>query len=133
MARRIAAVPPGFIFLLALILNADLLFSAVDGTRLVQQVEAAAGQGLNCHEVYQARAIYAYFDLQRPQQGEALYLLSLAWPIWFAVSMGIAFGLTGVMGGLKRWRWLPVLIMGLLVLLLILYLPTVAKISCAID
>ena len=133
MARRITTVPLGFIFLLALVLNVYLLFSAVDGTRLVQQVEAAAGQGLNCHELYQARAINAYFDLQHPQQGEALYLFSLAWPVWFAVSMGIAFGVTGVMAGLKRWRWLPILIMGLLVLLLILYLPTVAKISCAID
>jgi hypothetical protein len=133
MARRLPHVSLVLIFLLALVLNVYVLFSAVDGTRLVQQVEAAAGQGLNCHEVYQARAINAYFDLQHPQQGEALYLLSLAWPVWFAVSIGIAFGLTGVMAGLKRWRWLPILIMGLLVLLLILYLPAIAKISCAID
>ncbi len=133
MVRRITAVPLGFIFLLALVLNAYLLFSAVDGTRIVQQVEAAAGQGLTCMELYQARAINTYFDLQRPQQGEALYLFSLAWPIWFALSIGIAFGLTGVIDGLKRRRWLPILIMSLLVLLLILYLPTIAKISCAID
>jgi hypothetical protein len=133
MVRHITAVPLGLIFLLALVLNVYLLFSAVDGTRIVQQVEAAAGRGLNCNELYQARAINAYFDLQRPQQGEALYLFSLAWPIWFALSIGIAFGLTGVADELKRWRWLPVLIMGLLVLLLILYLPSVAKISCAID
>ena len=133
MVRRITAVPLGFIFLVALAFNMYLLFSAADGARIVQQVEAAAGQGLNCDELYQARAINAYFDLQRPQQGEALYLFSWAWPIWLALSIGIAFGLTGVIDGLKRWRWLPILIMGLLVLLLILYLPTVAKISCAID
>ena len=133
MVRRITAVPLGFIFLLALVLNVYLLFCAVDSTRIVQQVEAAAGQGLNCDELYQARVINAYLDLQRPQQGEALYLFSLAWPIWFALSIGIAFGLTGVIDGLKRRRWLPILIMSLLVLLLILYLPTIAKISCAID
>ena len=133
MVRRIAVVPMGFLFLLALVLNVYLLFSAVDGAHIVQQVEAAAGQRLNCNELYQARTINAYFDLQHPKQGEALYLFNLAWPIWFALSIGIALGLAGVIDGLKRWRWLPMFIMGLLVLLLILYLPTVAKISCAID
>ncbi len=133
MAYRIAAVPLGSVFLFALVLNGYLLFSAVDGARVVRQAESAAGQGLNCLDLYQARAINTYFDVQRPQQGQALYLLGSTWPIWFVLSMGVAFGLAGVIDGRKRWRWLPVIIMGLLVVLLILYLPTIAKISCAID
>ena len=84
-------------------------------------------------ELYQVRAINTYFDQQHPQQGEALYLLSSVWPIWFVLSMGLAFGWAGVIDIPKRWRWLPVFSMSLLVLLLILYLPSIARISCAIE
>ena len=133
MIRRITTVPLLGIFPLALVLNLYLLFSVMDGARIVQQVEAAAGRALSCEELYQARSINTYFDLQHHPQGEALYLFGLAWPIWFALSLGIAFGLMRIMDRQKRWRWFPILVTGLLLLLLILYLPTVAKISCAID
>ena len=72
MVHRITAISLGSIFLLVLVLNGYLLFSAVDGTRIVRQVESAAGRGLSCMELYQARAINDYFEFQRPQEGEAL-------------------------------------------------------------
>ena len=133
MIRRITTMSLGSIFLLVLVFNGYLLFSAMDGSRIVQQVQSAAGHGLNCMELYQARAINTYFDSQRPREGKALYLLSTTWPIWFVLSIGVAFGLAGVIGMERRWHWLPVLSMSVFVLWLILYLPTIAKISCAID
>ena len=133
MIRRITTVPMGFVFLLAVALNVYLLLSVMDGARVVQQVEATAGQGLSCMDFYQARTINAYFDLQHPAQGQVLYLFSLTWPVWFALSIGLAFGLMGMLAGLKRWRRVPLLSMGLLLFLLALYLPTLVKISCAID
>jgi hypothetical protein len=133
MVRHIIAKPLGFIFLLALVINVYVLFSAADGARILQQVETVAGRALNCEELYQARTINAYFETQRPRQAETLFLFNLTWPIWLALSIGISFGLTAVMDGLKRWRWLPISVMAPLILLLIFYLPTIAKISCAID
>ena len=133
MLRHITTILLGLIFLLALVLNSYLLFSAADGARIVRQDETATGRGLNCEELYQARAVNAYFETQRPRQAETLYLFNLTWPIWLALSMGISFGLTAVIGGLKRWRWLPIFVMGPLVIMLIYYLPTVVKIGCAID
>jgi hypothetical protein len=133
LVRHITSIPLSFIYLLALVLNVYLLFSAADGARIVQQVEADAGRGLNCEELYRARAINAYFDTQRPMQAETLYLFNLTWPIWLALSIGISFGLTAVIDLLKRWRWLLIFVMVPLVILLIFYLPTIAKISCAID
>ena len=133
MVRTIISILLGFIFLLAVVLNGSLLFGAADGARILRQVEAAAGRGLNCEELYQARTINTYFETQRPRQAELLYLFNLTWPIWLALSMGISFGLTAVMDALKRWRWLPIFVMAPLVLLLIFYVPTIAKIGCAID
>ena len=133
MIRRITTVPLGFVFFVAVILNVYLLFNVMDGARVVQQVEATAGQSLSCHDFYQARTINDYFDFQHSAQGQALYLFSLAWPVWFALSIGLAFGLTALLDGLKRWRRVPLISMGLLLLLLTLYLPTLIKISCAID
>ncbi len=133
MALRLTRVSLGSIFLLAVVLNGFLLFSALDGARLVQQVEATAGQGLTCLDWYHTRSISAYFDVQHPQQGNALYLLNLAWPVWLALSIGIAFVFARVIDRTKRWRWLLILGMSLLVLGLIVYLPTIAKISCAIE
>jgi len=133
MRRHITAILLSLIFLLALVLNGYVLFSAADGARIVRQVETAAGRGLNCEEWYQARAVNAYFETLRPRQAEMLYLFNLSWPIWLALSIGISFGLTAAMDGLKRWRWLPIFVMAPLVILLIFYLPAVAKIGCAID
>ena len=133
MRRHITAILLSLIFLLALVLNGYVLFSAADGARILQQVETAAGKGLNCEELYQARAVNAYFETLRPRQAEMLYLFNLSWPIWLALSIGISFGLMAVMAGLKRWRWLPIFVMTPLVILLIFYLPTVAKIGCAIE
>src|SRR5512140_3956788 len=91
MVPRITRLSLGSIFLLAVVLNGYLLLSAMEGARLVQPVEAAAGPGLTCLDWYHTRSISAYFDIQHPLQGNALYLLNLAWPIWLAVCMGIAF------------------------------------------
>ncbi len=133
MAHRILTALLGFLFLSALALNGYLLHGAVDGARIVKQVESAAGQALSCRELYQSRDINAYFEVQHPQEGNALYLLSLAWPVWFALSIGTALGLAGMVDRKKSWHWLPVIGMSLLVLGLILYLPAIAKINCAID
>ncbi len=132
MTRRIAIVLMGSLFLLALALNGYLLATAVDGARVVQQVESAAGHGLTCFELYQARSIDAYYA-QRPAQGFGLFLLSLTWMLWFPVSIGSALGLAAVIGGPARWRWLPVAGMSLLVLGLVLYLPAIGKIMCATE
>jgi hypothetical protein len=127
------AIISEIIYLLVLVFNGYLLFGAVDGTRIVQDAEAAAGQKLTCMELYQARTINTYFDLQRPQEGRALYLFGSLWPGWLVVSMGVAFGSMAGTGAQKRWRWLPVAGMGLLVLGLVFYLPVIVKISCAIE
>jgi hypothetical protein len=133
--RRAAAFPLGVLFLVVLLLNVYLLLNVAGGAQIIQQVEAAQGRSLSCYELYEARAIDAYFYPARRTAGEAIYLLSITctWPLWLGLSIGAALWYTSLMKRKTRWRWFPVWVMGILVLLLILYLPIVAKITCAID
>lgn len=129
------ALPPSVLFGVVLLLNVYLLLNIAGGAQIVQQAEAAQGRSLGCSELYEARAIDAYFYPARQTAGDFIYLLSttFTWPLWLALSGGTALWCTHRLTHKTRWRLFPIWIMGVLLLLLVCYLPAVVGITCAID
>ena len=131
--RRMTVFPVGALFLIVLLLNVYLLLNLVTGAHVVQQVEAVQGRTLSCYELYEVRTIDAYFYPAQSVAGDVIYWLSFTWPFWLALSGGAALLCMYFLRQRARWRWLPIGLMGGLLVLLILYLPVVMKIACAID
>ncbi len=133
LTKRAAAFPSGALFLAVLLLNVYLLFNLVKGAQIVQQVEVTQGRSLSCYELYQARALDAYFYPAQSVAGDVIYGLSFTWPLWLALSGGVALLCMIFLRQKARWRWLPIGLMGGLLVLLVLYLPVAMKIACAIE
>ena len=133
MIRRIIVVFLGNLFVLVFLFNAYLLFSLVNGARVVREAEAVAGHDLNCYELYNTQSIEAYFYPDRAWQGDTIYLSAVMFPVWLGASIGLPFALTVVLGKRKRWHWSPLILITPLLLLIGAHLGVLGKLVCALE
>jgi hypothetical protein len=133
MVRRISVILLGILFAFVLLFNVYLLFGLVGGARVVREAEAVAGHALNCFELYETRSIEAYFYPERARQGDTIYLSAVMFPFWLGVSIGLPFALTAVLGRRKRWHWLPLILITLLLLPIGAHLGVLGKLVCALE
>ena len=108
------------------------LWAAVASAPIIQQVEAELGRGLTCEEAYAHREINAYFYPQRAAQGDTLYTFSLFAPFVLLIFAALLAGIVRY-DRLPRWRWVLVALGGVLLAVLVLHLPVINTIVCAIE
>ena len=133
MTRRIVVAFLGILFVFVLLFNIYLLFSLIDGARVVREAEIAAGRDLSCVELYEARSIDAYFYPDRARQGDTIYLSAVMFPLWLGASIGLPFALTVALGRQKRWHWFPVILIAPLLILIGTHLGVLGKLVCALE
>lgn len=109
-----------------------VLWTAASSAPVVQQIEANLGRPLTCDEAYNHREINNYFYPQRAAQGDALYRFSLVSP-FFLLGFAILLAAIGYSGSLNRLRW-PLVAVGLLLFAgLLVYMPVIRTIACAVE
>ena len=133
MVRRIIVVLVGILFAFVFLFNVYLLFSLVDGARVIRKAESAAGHDLSCFELYETRSIDEYFYPDRARQGDTIYLSAVMFPAWLGVTIGLPFALTVVLGRQKRWNWFPLILITPLLLLIGAHLGALGKLVCALE
>ena len=101
----------------------------IDGASVVQQAELQAGHKLTCEELYHEETIESYYSVHR-ERGDVLYFFSFFAFLWipFLGFMGVMFVRT-----FWRLRWVAGAATVSLIILILLYLPVVGKISCALE
>lgn len=121
------------LFLLSLAINAFVIFSVVDGSQIVREVEAQVGHPLGCYEAYSQRKINNYFYPERHTQGEAIYIFSIFYPFWLLACSIVSIALSILWKTGKLYRWLPVIITGGIVVYIARVTPMLNILACALD
>lgn len=123
----------GILFVLSLVLNTFLVFSVVDGSRIVREVEAKVGHRLSCDEAYNQREINNYFVPERRQRGKVIYAFDVLAPLWLLASIIVSIGLSIFWKTDRFYRWLPIIITDLILIYFVLAMPMIKTLGCALD
>lgn len=137
--RRLAAGVNTFFALLLIVtilLQALLIYSAGFGTSIIQQVEAEIGHSLSCDEAYDHREIDGFFYPDHATQGNILYLATLCGPFWMGLLVLLLLSgslVTPIRQQAARLKWLLTGVVVALMIPILIYLPTIQKIACAVE
>ncbi len=137
---RILAAGVNTLFTLLLIvtilLQALLIYSAGFGAPIIQQVEAEIGHSLSCGEAYVHREIDGFFYPDYRAQGDILYLAALCGPFWMGLLLLLILSgslVTPIRQQAARLKWLLTGVVVALMIPVLIYLPTIQKIACAVE
>lgn len=132
MSSRVIRVSLLTVYLGAVVIVSLILATAVISAPVVRQVEAGLGHPLTCDQAYANREINNYFYPQRTLQGDTLYWFSLIAP-FFLFGFAILLGVIGCSDSLKRLRW-PLVGLGLVLFAaLLIYMPVIRIVACAVE
>ena len=85
----VAAISSILVAIVAFVINSFLVFSAIDGKRLIERVETEAGRELTGYELYsEYREVNAYYYPPRESRGDVLYWFNALSLPWIVVSIG---------------------------------------------
>lgn len=109
------------------------LWAAVISVPVIQQVEVSIGNPLTCEAAYEHQEINNYFYPENTLPANALYLFSLVSP-FFLFGFAALLVAIALYERLKhRLRWLLVSLGVLLGAALIVYMPVIRLVACAVE
>lgn len=132
MVRHRVSILLGALFSFALLCNGLLIVRLIDGARVLRQAAARVGHPLSCLELYYYRELATYFDGQ-PMYGSLIYIYRHISTLWLSICIALALGVTFAWKAHLSLRWLPIVLMGALLVAILSMTPTVEAIRCAIE
>jgi hypothetical protein len=132
MAVRVKQISLMGSYLVLTTILALALWAAVISVPIIRQTEVQVGGSLTCQAAYEHQEINNYFYPARTLQADALYLFSLLSP-FFLFGFAVVLVVMALYKRLKRLRWLLVSAGVLLCVVLIIYMPVIYLVACAVE